>query len=89
MSVALAAATLVATAGPCAGVDAFLAPNPKAPEAVPYRRVPEGRSPHDGDADAVERGERSEDSAAETTTPAQPSSGDDSDSDGGESGQGN
>lgn len=43
---AVAVATLVVAARPGAAVESFLAPNPQAPDAVPYRSAPGDRTPH-------------------------------------------
>lgn len=64
---AVAATTLVAAALPCAAVESFLAPNPQAPDAVPYRSAPGDRPPPsaDGEAEQPEAG-----GAAVEETPA-------------------
>lgn len=69
--IALTALQFVATALPCGGAESFTSPNPKAPEAVPYKRSLVAPTPAKGDA-ATGGGDA--DRAAERELPAPASS---------------
>jgi hypothetical protein len=73
----VAAVNLVVMAATCAGIESFLAPNPRAPDAVPYGRSLDARPPHRGDAEATGLDERDVDGAVEPKSPSQPAKADD------------
>jgi len=70
MSAAIALVSLAARPG--AAIESFTSPNPKAPDAVPYRRSNVAPSPTPGTRPGIDDGANSPTTPAATPSPASP-----------------